>query len=83
MERDRCDAEISQQQCQPLGIVARAAENDEGVAGKFVQDGNQVTVLQRKCTGTLKKIKIKNGFTERRTITELLQRFHIKPRNNL
>lgn len=29
VERNGCDAEISQQQCQPLGVVAGAAKNDE------------------------------------------------------
>lgn len=78
VERNCCNAEISQQQCQPLGIVARAAKNYEWVSGKFVQDGNQITILQRKCTEILK-----HCFTSGRTITELWQYFHIRTYNNV
>lgn len=48
MKRDGGDAEVPQHQRHPLGVVARAAENNEGVTRQLVQDGHQVTVLHRK-----------------------------------
>lgn len=47
MQRDGGDAQVPEHQRHPLGVVTRAAKNHEGVPSQFVQDGNQVTVLQQ------------------------------------
>lgn len=46
MKRDSSDAQVPQHQRHPLGVVARAAENDERVTGQLIKDGHQVTVLR-------------------------------------
>lgn len=46
MKGDGSDAQVPQHQRHPLGVVARAAKNHEGVPGQLVQNGHQVTVLQ-------------------------------------
>lgn len=46
VERDGCDAQVSEQERHPLGVITGAAENHEGVPSQFIQDRNQITVLQ-------------------------------------
>lgn len=48
VQRDGCDAQVSEQQCHTLGVITRAAENHEGVSSQFIQDRYQITVLQDK-----------------------------------
>lgn len=57
MQRDSSDAEVPQQQRHPLGCVTRAAENNKGVPGQLVQDGNQVAVLLAKPRAKLTEYK--------------------------
>ena len=46
VQGDGGDPQVPEQQRHPLGVVARAAEDHEGVAGQLVQNGHQIAVLQ-------------------------------------
>lgn len=46
MQGDGSDAQVSEQQRHPLGIVTRTAEDHEGVPSQLVDDGHQVTILE-------------------------------------